>query len=57
MVVAMDVLAGAAAVVLSTAPTGGATGPVRLAGFGQANDFFPAQRRDPTAFTTDLFGA
>lgn len=41
---------GAAAVVLSTAPTGGATGPVRLAGFGQANDFFPAERRDPTAF-------
>ncbi|WP_432245531.1 acetyl-CoA acetyltransferase [Arthrobacter sp. G.S.26] len=41
---------GAAAVVLSTAPTGGATVPVRLAGFGQANDFFPADRRDPTAF-------
>ncbi|KNH14423.1 acetyl-CoA acetyltransferase [Arthrobacter sp. ZBG10] len=41
---------GAAAVVLSTAPTGGATDPVRLAGFGQANDFFPADRRDPTAF-------
>ena len=41
---------GAAAVVLSTAPTGGATAPVRLAGFGQANDFFPADRRDPTAF-------
>ncbi len=41
---------GAAAVVLSTAPTGGATAPVRLAGFGQANDFFPAERRDPTAF-------
>jgi acetyl-CoA C-acetyltransferase len=41
---------GAAAVVLSTSPTGGATAPVRLAGFGQANDFFPAERRDPTAF-------
>lgn len=41
---------GAAAVVLSTAPTGGATAPVRLAGFGHANDFFPAERRDPTAF-------
>ncbi|MDN4642738.1 acetyl-CoA acetyltransferase [Arthrobacter sp. PsM3] len=42
---------GAAAVVLSLAPTGGVTAPVRLAGFGQANDFFPAARRDPTAFT------
>lgn len=41
---------GAAAVVLSTSPTGGATDPVRLAGFGHANDFFPAERRDPTAF-------
>ncbi|RNL49921.1 acetyl-CoA acetyltransferase [Arthrobacter oryzae] len=41
---------GAAAVILSTSPTGGATAPVRLAGFGQANDFFPAERRDPTAF-------
>jgi acetyl-CoA C-acetyltransferase len=41
---------GAAAVVLSLAPTGGATAPVRLAGFGQANDFFPADRRDPTEF-------
>ncbi|HEY8701063.1 MAG TPA: acetyl-CoA acetyltransferase [Arthrobacter sp.] len=41
---------GAAAVVLSSSPTGGATAPVRLAGFGQANDFFPAARRDPTAF-------
>jgi acetyl-CoA C-acetyltransferase len=41
---------GAAAVVLSTSPTGGATGPVRLAGFGHANDFFPAARRDPVAF-------
>ena len=42
---------GAAAVVLSVAPTGGATAPVRLAGFGHANDFFPTDRRDPTAFT------
>jgi len=41
---------GAAAVVLSTSPTGGAAGPVRLAGFGHANDFFPAMRRDPVAF-------
>ena len=41
---------GAAAVVLSTSSTPGATAPVRLAGFGHANDFFPAERRDPTAF-------
>ena len=41
---------GAAAVVLSTSPGAGATAPVRLRGFGQANDFFPAERRDPTAF-------
>jgi acetyl-CoA C-acetyltransferase len=41
---------GAAAVVLSVSPTGGVTAPVRLAGFGHANDFFPAERRDPTAF-------
>ena len=41
---------GAAAVVLSVSPTGGATAPVRLAGFGHANDFFPASRRDPVAF-------
>jgi acetyl-CoA C-acetyltransferase len=41
---------GAAAVVLSVSPTGGATAPVRLAGIGHANDFFPAERRDPTAF-------
>ncbi|MDQ0729644.1 acetyl-CoA acetyltransferase [Arthrobacter sp. B1I2] len=41
---------GAAAVVLSTSATRGATAPVRLAGFGQANDFFPTDRRDPTAF-------
>ncbi|TNB76297.1 thiolase domain-containing protein [Arthrobacter sp. BB-1] len=41
---------GAAAVVLSTSPTGGAVAPVRLAGFGHANDFFPAARRDPVAF-------
>jgi len=24
--------------------------PVRLAGFGHANDFFPAEKRDPTEF-------
>jgi acetyl-CoA C-acetyltransferase len=41
---------GAAAVLLSTSPGAGATAPVRLSGFGQANDFFPAERRDPTAF-------
>ncbi|WP_425861882.1 acetyl-CoA acetyltransferase [Arthrobacter sp. TWP1-1] len=41
---------GAAAIILTTGPTGGANSPVRLAGFGQANDFFPAARRDPTAF-------
>lgn len=42
---------GAAAVVLSVAPRpGAATSPVRLAGFGHANDFLPAERRDPTAF-------
>ncbi|MDQ0680237.1 acetyl-CoA C-acetyltransferase [Arthrobacter pascens] len=41
---------GAAAIILSTSPTRGATAPVRLAGFGHANDFFPAARRDPTAF-------
>jgi len=41
---------GAAAVVLSTSPAAAATSPVRLSGFGQANDFFPAERRDPTAF-------
>lgn len=41
---------GAAAVVLSTQATGGATAPVRLSGFGHANDFFPAEKRDPTEF-------
>lgn len=41
---------GAAAAVLSTTPTGGTTAPVRLAGFGHANDFFPAAHRDPVAF-------
>lgn len=41
---------GAAAVVLSTSPSRGTTAPVRLAGFGHANDFFPAARRDPVAF-------
>lgn len=42
---------GAAAVILTTAPTkGAATDPVRLAGFGHANDFMPAARRDATEF-------
>ncbi|MFJ4028919.1 acetyl-CoA acetyltransferase [Paenarthrobacter sp. NPDC089989] len=41
---------GAAAVVLSTRATNGATAAVRLAGFGHANDFFPAEKRDPTEF-------
>jgi acetyl-CoA C-acetyltransferase len=42
---------GAAAVVLSTAPTpGAAAAPVRLAGFGHANDFLPAAKRDPLEF-------
>ena len=41
---------GAAAVILSLSPTGRVTAPVRLAGFGQANDFLPTDRRDPTAF-------
>lgn len=41
---------GAAAVVLSTRETNGATEAVRLAGFGHANDFFPAEKRDPTEF-------
>jgi acetyl-CoA C-acetyltransferase len=42
---------GAAAVVLSTVPTpGAAADPVRLAGFGHANDFLPAARRDPLEF-------
>ncbi|UKA71779.1 acetyl-CoA acetyltransferase [Arthrobacter sp. FW306-06-A] len=41
---------GAAAVVLSRSATGGTNPAVRLAGFGHANDFFPAARRDPTAF-------
>jgi len=41
---------GAAALVLSTRPTGGRVDPVRLAGFGHANDFLPAAKRDPLAF-------
>ena len=36
---------GAAAVVLSVAPTGGATAPVRLAGFGQYQLAFRADKR------------
>lgn len=42
---------GAAAVVVTTTRSASAaTDPVRLAGFGQANDFLPSQRRDPTEF-------
>ncbi|MDF2092189.1 acetyl-CoA acetyltransferase [Knoellia sp. 3-2P3] len=46
---------GAAAVVLQAAPVAGtagaaATAPVRLAGFGHANDFLPAAKRDPLEF-------
>jgi acetyl-CoA C-acetyltransferase len=43
---------GAAAVVLTSgpAPTNAAAAPVRLAGFGHANDFLPAAKRDPIAF-------
>ena len=43
---------GAAAIVLSTQPVppGAATDPVRLLGFGQANDFMPTDRRDPLDF-------
>jgi acetyl-CoA C-acetyltransferase len=42
---------GAAALVLSTSPSrASATSPVRIAGFGHANDFLPAAKRDPLAF-------
>ncbi|MFE2422013.1 acetyl-CoA acetyltransferase [Streptomyces hokutonensis] len=42
---------GAAALVLTTAPSSGAAqSPVRLIGFGQANDFLPAAKRDPVEF-------
>src|SRR6476661_3584692 len=41
---------GAAALLLSTRPTRGRVDPVRLAGFGHANDFLPAAKRDPLAF-------
>jgi acetyl-CoA C-acetyltransferase len=43
---------GAAALVLTSgpAPSSSAAAPVRLTGFGQANDFMPADKRDPTAF-------
>lgn len=41
---------GAAALVLSSGPTGGAAQPVRLVGFGHANDFLPAAKRDPLEF-------
>jgi acetyl-CoA C-acetyltransferase len=43
---------GAAAVVLSReAPATAEVPPVRLIGFGQANDFLPAAQRDPLAFS------
>jgi acetyl-CoA C-acetyltransferase len=42
---------GAAALIITTQPGSGArTDAVRLAGFGQANDFMPAARRDPIEF-------
>jgi len=42
---------GAAALVLSrVAAPGSGHAPVRLRGFGQANDYLPAPRRDPLAF-------
>jgi acetyl-CoA C-acetyltransferase len=42
---------GAAAVVLSTVPLPHAAAtPVRLVGFGQANDFLPRAKRDPITF-------
>lgn len=42
---------GAAALVLTVAPSAHTrTAPVRINGFGQANDFLPAQKRDPVAF-------
>lgn len=43
---------GAAALVLTTTALSlsAATIPVRLVGFGQANDFLPAGKRDPVAF-------
>ncbi|QHG85481.1 thiolase domain-containing protein (plasmid) [Rhodococcus rhodochrous] len=42
---------GAAALVLTTQPMSGAAHtPVRIAGFGQANDFLPASKRDPIEF-------
>ena len=42
---------GAAAVVLTTTPSSDAAHPaVRITGFGAANDFHPASKRDPLAF-------
>ncbi|QSE95268.1 acetyl-CoA acetyltransferase [Rhodococcus pseudokoreensis] len=41
---------GAAALVLTTAPTTSAHTRVRITGFGQANDFLPASKRDPIEF-------
>lgn len=44
---------GAAALVLTSGrDTRAATAPVRIIGFGQANDFLPADKRDPTAFAS-----
>lgn len=44
---------GAAALVLtSRRNTRAVTAPVRIIGFGQANDFLPADKRDPTAFAS-----
>ena len=49
---------GAAALVLSTVASGGAaTAPVRLLGFGHANDFLPAAKRDPLAFVGPALAA
>ncbi|MGW0044566.1 acetyl-CoA acetyltransferase [Rhodococcus sp. NPDC003348] len=41
---------GAAALVLTTAPTRSAHSPVRVTGFGHANDFLPQAKRDPVEF-------
>ena len=50
---------GAAALVLQSGPAvagsgAAATAPVRLAGFGHANDFLPAAKRDPLEFAGSL---
>lgn len=41
---------GAAAVVLTVRDLPGTAGSARLTGFGHANDFLPAAKRDPVAF-------